>query len=128
MAVILVSASGEELMINWWNWRPTVALLVRGGILAAGEREERCLANGCGGHLSALQACRAADLVEDLVAAMMPGQRMLFDGEVTEAPKEYGKPVSEWDEADTRNAYSAQYEVLKLFAAFCRRSGGFEVL
>lgn len=128
MAVILVPTSGEDLMINWWNWRPTVALLVRAGILPAGEREERCLANACGGELSAAEALRAAEHIEGLVAAMKPGQRILFDGEVTEKPIDYSKPISEWNEADRWNNYSAQYEVLKRFAAYCRRSGGFQVL
>jgi hypothetical protein len=59
---------------------------------------------------------------------MLPGQRVLFDGEITDKPIEYGKPISEWTEADTWNNYSAQYEVLRDFATFCRRSGGFEVL
>jgi hypothetical protein len=115
------------MMINWWNWRPTVALLVRAGILPAGEREERCLANCCGGHLTQSEAMRAADYIEGVVAAMRPGQRMLFDGEVTEKPIDYSKPISEWDEADTWNNYSAQYDLLKAFAVFCRRCGGFEV-
>ena len=116
------------MMINWWNWRPTVALLVRAGVLPAGEREERCLANGCGGCLSASEAVSAADYLEALVAGIGPGRRVLLDGEVTERPIDYTKPISEWDQADSWNNYSARYEVLKDFAAFCRRSGGFEVL
>ena len=128
MAVILAPASGEDMMINWWNWRPTVALLVRAGILPVGEREERCLGNGCGGQLSESEALLAAEHIEALVASMNEHQRILFDGEVTGKPKDYGKPISEWDEADSWNNYSAQYDVLKNFAAFCRRSGGFEVL
>lgn len=128
MTVILVPASGEDMTINWWNWRPTVAMLVRAGILPTGEREERCLANGCGGCLSESEALRAAECVESVVAGMKHGQRVLFDGEVTEKPIDYAKPISEWDQEDTWNNYSAQYDVLKDFATFCRRSGGFEVL
>ena len=128
LAVILVSAIGEDMMINWWNWRPIVAMLVRAGILPAGEREERCLANGCGGCLSEAESLHAAEYVESFVAGMKPGQRVLFNGEVTAKPIDYTKPVSEWDQADTWNNYSAQYDLLKNFAAFCRRSRGFEVL
>jgi len=128
LAVILVPATGEDMMINWWNWRPAVAMLVRAGILPAGEREERCLANGCGGCLSDAEALRAAEYIDGLVCDMKPGQRILFDGEVTEKPIDYGKPISEWNEADTIDNYSAQYDLLRDLAAFCRRSGGFEVL
>jgi hypothetical protein len=116
------------MMINWWIWRPAVAILVRAGILPPGEREVRCLANGCGGCLSASEASRAAEHIEALVAGMKPGQRVLLDGEVTDKPIDYSKAISEWDQADRWNNYSAQYELLKDFAAFCRRSGGFEVL
>jgi hypothetical protein len=128
LAVVLVPASGEDMMINWWNWRPTVALLVRSGILPAGEREERCLCNFSGGHLSGSEAVRAAEHIESLVATMNEKQRILLDGEVTEKPKNYSKPISEWDEADTWNSYSVRYDVLMEFAAFCRRSGGFKVV
>ena len=128
MAVILVPAAGEDMMINWWNWRPTVAMLVRAGILPAGEREERCLANGCGGCLSASEALRAAEYIESLIADMEPGERVMLDGEITDKPIDYTKSISEWDQADTWNAYSALYDLLTAFAEFCRRSGGFEVV
>ena len=59
MTFILVPASGEDLVINGWNWRPTVALLVRAGILPAGKRAECCSAQGCGGYLSSAEALRA---------------------------------------------------------------------
>ncbi len=128
MTVILVPSTGDNMAINWWNWRPTVALLVRIGVLPAGEREKRCLANGCGGHLSASEALRAAEHIEDLVVALKPNQRVLSDGGISETPIDYGKPISEWNDADIWNNYSAKYEVLKRFVEFCRRSGGFEVL
>lgn len=127
MAVILVPTSGDDLMINWWNWRPIVALLVRTGILPEGERAERCSANGCGGHLTVEEAARAAEHIECLVAAMKPGQRVLFDGEITDQPLDFEKPISEWTKADEWNHYSAKYDVLKKLAAFCRASGGFTV-
>lgn len=128
MAVILVPASGEDIMINWMTWRPTVALLVRAAILPTGEREERCLANGCGGHLSEAEALQAADYLETVVAKMQPGERLLSDGSTTSQPKDYTVPISEWDKNEMNNRYSADYKVLKEFAEFCRRSGGFDVL
>ena len=112
------------MTINWWNWRPIVALLVRAGILPAGEREECCLGNGCGGGLSASEALRAAEHIEGRVDAMKPDQRILFDGGVTEKPIDYGKSISELNDADVWNSYSARYEVLKQFAVFCRAPAG----
>src|SRR5262245_36613671 len=127
VAVLLVSASGDDMMINWWNWRPLVALLVRAGILPDGEREERCLANGCGGGLSADEAARAADHVEALLDTMKPNERILLDGDTTDRPVDYQLSISEMDEEDIWNSYSVKSEVLRRFAEFCRRSGGFEV-
>src|SRR5262249_40911440 len=115
-------------MLNWWNWRPLVALLVRSGVLPAGEREERCSFNGCGGHLSSAEALLAADQVGKVIARMKQGERLLLDGTVTSKPKDYTLPISEWDETETQNRYSVDLEVLVSFAGFCSRSRGFEVL
>lgn len=127
MAVILQPSRGEDLMLNWWTWRPILAVLVRAGIVPAGEREERCSANGCGGYLSEGEALRAADYVASLVGRMQPGERLLHDGTVTNKPKEPLVTASELDDNPQRS-YSADYEVLKQFAEFCRRSCGFRVV
>ena len=39
MTVILVPEIGEGMVLNWWNWRPTVALMVRANILPVAEIE-----------------------------------------------------------------------------------------
>ena len=83
MAVILVPKEGNDLVVNWWSWRPTVALLGRLGVLPAGERTERCLANGCGGHLSEQEALLAANEVDRLLEDLSPGERVLLDGSVS---------------------------------------------
>src|SRR5437660_37833 len=110
MTFILVPASGEDLVINGWNWRPTVALLVRAGILPAGKRAECCSAQGCGGYLSSAEALRAAEHIEGLLAAMKPDERIRFDGAITEKPIDYQKPIVEWDEAETQDRYSVRYD------------------
>ncbi|HZN33150.1 MAG TPA: hypothetical protein VFB80_05000 [Pirellulaceae bacterium] len=127
MAVILVPASGDDLTINWWNWRPTVALLVRAGVLPPGERADRCESNGCGGYLSATEAIQAADHIESLVARMATNERLLSRGEIVAVP-ESDKPVSEWTEEEAYQRYAARRELLVPFADFCRRSGGFQVV
>ena len=118
---------GEDLIINGWNWRPTVAQLVREGVIPAGERAERCLANGCGGGLTADEAAATADMLGKLIATLTPRQRIHHDGSITDAPINYEKLISEWTEEDTYDHYSAKYEALKAFAEFCRESGGFTV-
>jgi hypothetical protein len=127
MGVVLVPSSGDDLCINWFNWRPTVALLVRGGVIPDGERRQR-FENACGEGLSASEAQHAADYIESLIANLSPRDRIFSNGQATDKPIDYGVPISEWDEAETQNRYSAGYELLRDFVAFCRRSGGFEVL
>jgi hypothetical protein len=127
LAVILAPASGEDLMLNWWNWRPLVAMLVRAGILPEGEREERCLASFCGGRLSAQEALRAAYYIEALLPTLEPDERVLLDGARTQEPINYHTPISELSHQEIWVSYSVKREVLAKFAEFCRRSGGFEV-
>ncbi|HJT35387.1 MAG TPA: hypothetical protein VJ783_25400 [Pirellulales bacterium] len=128
MTFILVPASGEDIVINGWNWRPIVAALVRAGILTVGERQERCLAQGCGGYITASEALQAAEHIDALICGMQPNQRLLRDGELTDKVIDYNLPISDWDDAETWQRYSARHDVLKEFAAFCRRSGGFDVV
>lgn len=118
---------GDDFVINGWNWRPTVALLEREGVIPNGERAERCLANGCCGYMSSDEAIHAAEALDKRVANLDPNKRVLHDGSITDKPIDYGKPISEWTEDDTYNHYSVKYEVLKAFAKFCRDSGGFIV-
>ena len=108
--------------------RPTVALLVRAGILPAGEREERCLSNGCGGHLTTAEARQAAEHIDAVVLTMRPDERICSDGTTTTRAIDYAKPLSEWDEDDISQRYSVSRDVLKEFADFCRSSAGLEVL
>ena len=93
-----------------------------------GEREKRCLSNGCGGYLSDSEALQAAEHIDALIGGMQPGQRLLHDGQVTDKVIDYNLPISDWDDVETWQRYSARYDVFKSFAAFCRRSGGFEVV
>lgn len=122
------NSGGDGLVINGWNWRPTIALLEREGIFPNQERVDRCLANGCGGCLSSDEALHAAEVLDELVANLDENQRLLHDGSLTDVPIDFDKPVSEWTDEDTLNHYSAKHKVLKAFATFCRESGGFDVL
>ena len=129
MTAILKPSNGEDLRVNWWKWRPTVSLLGRAGILPAGERTERCLANGCGGYLTDDEAQRAADHVDSLLAELAPDERILMDGERTAEERRTTRvPISQWNDEDVRQVYSADRPWLAQFSAFCRRSRGFTVI
>ena len=127
MGFILEPKHGDAFIINGWNWRPTISLLVREGVIPNGERAERCLGNGCGGTLSKHEALKTDSVIDQVISTMTPDQRVLHDGEITDKPIDYGKSVSDWTDEDTWNHYSVKYEALKAFAEFCRSSGGFHV-
>ncbi len=129
MSFILVDLADEQydIQINGWNWRPTVALLIGAGILPSGERAERCLCQGCGGYFTKEEVARTAEFLEGLVARMKPEERVMFDGSITDKPKNYSLPISEWNEQEAWDHYSASYDWLQMFRDFCRRSEGFQV-
>jgi hypothetical protein len=129
MTFILVDSTDDQhdIQINGWNWRPTVAILVDAGIIPSGERAERCLCQGCGGHFTEAEVIQAADFLEKQLVGMKSGDRLRRDGSVTDKPKNYALPISEWDEQEAWERYSASYEWIQMFIDFCRRSKGFKV-
>jgi hypothetical protein len=126
MTFILVPNQGDDVQINGWNWRPTLELLHAANLLSE-EQYERMGAQGAGGRVDAELACRIADVVEHKLVEMKPGERMRADLVVTAEPKKRWSSDMKEDDVDVNEIYSATYEWLTEFAAFCRRSGGFEV-
>lgn len=51
----------------------------------------------------------------------------MFDGSISNKPKNHDLPITEWDEQEALDHYSASYEWLLMFIDFCRHSKGFEV-
>ena len=129
MSFILVPKRGDDVQVNGWNWRPTLELLLREGLISE-ELHERMGAQGAGGEVDADLADRIAEAIERTLETMKPGERMLADLTVTDRPKTKWVigPETRPDEIDVNDMYSATYEWLVKFAGFCRRSGGFEVL
>ena len=128
MSFILVPKRGDDIQINGWNWRPTLELLLREGLIGE-ELHGRMGAQGAGGEVDEGSATRIAEAVERKLTAMRPGGRMLADLTVTDRAKpefSFG-PGTRSEDIDVNELYSATYEWLADFAAFCRRSGGFEV-
>lgn len=112
--------ASDDLQINAWNWRPTLALLYRARLLDD-EALERASAQGAGGRVTAEQALRIAEFLDRYLADLAPGQRVRSDGTVTSELKTYQL------DQDPRELYSATYEWLSQFRDFCRTGGGFTV-
>ena len=129
MSFILVPNHGEDIQVNGWNWRPTLELL-RAENLVSEENYERMGAQGCGGEVNAELARRIADVIEQKLAAMRPGQRILSDLTVTAHPKKEVTftPETKPSEIDVIAIYSASYDWLVTFRDFCKESGGFKVV
>lgn len=128
MSFILVPKRGDDVQVNGWNWRPTLELLLREGLISE-ELHERMGTQGAGGEVDEELAGRMAEAVERSLEAMKPGERMRADLTVTDRAKptfSFGLGTRP-DETDVNELYSATYDWLAKFAAFCSRSGGFEV-
>jgi hypothetical protein len=110
----------DDLQVNAWNWRPTLELVSRAGLLDD-EAVERASAQGAGGRVTAEQALRIAEFLDRYLGDLTPGQRVRSDGTVTSEPKNYQL------DQEPRELYSATYEWLSQFRDFCRTSGGFTV-
>lgn len=121
MSFILVPNVGSDVVINGWNWRPTLLLLSRAGLLTT-EEYERMGMNGCGGCADAERAERFAEAIDAQLKRMKEGERMRADLSVTASPQ----PLDL--NSDTNELYSACFEWLVRFRDFCRSSGGFEVV
>ena len=118
MSFILVSKQGAELQVSGLDWRPTLELVRKAGLLAD-DTSELMSAEGYRWHVDGPLADQIAELIQAKLVDMRPGQRMLADLTIMNSPKDgIGLP----DERD-----SASYGWLMQFRDFCRRSGGFEV-
>jgi hypothetical protein len=128
MAFILTPKSGEEIVINAWNWRPTLELL-RSAKLIDDDLLERMGTHGREAQVDAPTACRIADFIETRLRAMKPEQRVLYDLTITDRPKKplIITPDTRTDQIDEIDVYSASYEWLVKFCDFSRTSGGFDV-
>jgi hypothetical protein len=122
MGVTLRPTEGEAIRCNWWNWRPTVAFLLRRQLPYGEAREVAEATNGDILTLSADEALQAAHLVDEALARMARGERLLLDGSTTFEPDsgEFFRDPKQ----QVRN-YSATKDWLVTFRDFCRRSKGF---
>ena len=131
MSFILKAKHGEDLQVNAWHWRPTLELLYHERVLDD-EQYERLGMHGAGnGLVDDVLAQRIADVLDRRLAAwnMKAGDRMLADLSLTSQEKTevVFSPGGNAESIDANDLYSASYEWLTTFRAFCRRCGGFDV-
>ncbi len=111
------------LLVNFWNWRPTVELVRAANIVDARRLEG--LHQGMSATRISRQEARsiARYLRERVLPDLPPESRVLLDGTVTTEPDD---GTFYRDNADSHLNYSATRSWLEEFAEFCESCGGFE--
>jgi hypothetical protein len=112
----------NDLKVNAWNWRPTLELLEQFQILEADELERMSFTGG-GGTATQDQARSIADRLGAVLEGLQPKDRILYDLTVTSDLDTF-----ELYREQLEKNYSATYEWLVEFAAFCRTCNGFTVI
>ncbi len=109
----------RSIHASWWQWRPT-AELIRSLGLFDGKRLDH-LSDGFG-EFTQDEAQQMADALErQVLPGLQPNQRILLDGTATAEPDDGTfYRVSE----EQRRNYSADYDWLVRFVAFCKEAGG----
>jgi hypothetical protein len=128
MSFILIPHHGEDLRVNAWNWRPTIALLRHANLIDE-QQHELMGRNGCGGGVNSATANTIARFLNQQLEGMTPGQRLRADLTITGEPKKLAvfTPDMKVEDIDPVELYSATYEWLVMFRDFCRTSAGFKV-
>jgi hypothetical protein len=128
MSFILIPHHGEDLRVNAWNWRPTIALLRHANLIDE-QQHELMGCNGCSGGVTSEIANSIAYFLDEQLKHMTPGQRLRADLTATNEPKRMVifTPGMKVEDIDAAEIYSATYEWLVIFRDFCRTSAGFKV-
>lgn len=114
----------KVLFVNFWNWRPTVELIKRMGVVDS-DRAELLHMQCAGTAVSESEARKIAQgLRSDVLTALHGGDRVRLDLSVTSEPD-----VGVFHRgADFDRNYSASLDWLTRFAQFCSECRGFSVL
>ena len=113
MSWTLETPGGESLAVNAWNWRPTLELLERSGLLDADTTE--MLGYNIAVELTGEQARRIAAFLDTYLATAPAEGRVLLDGSIVTEPDTY-----EFHRDDLGRNYSATVGWLTRFRDFCR--------
>src|SRR5262245_17409944 len=119
-----IDDEGRVIFVNFWNWRPTVEILRRAGLLD--EQRLRGLHTQISGTRVARDEARAIALLlrEKVLPSLPEAARILLDGSITTAPFDatfYKSPE------DCHKNYSASRAWLEKFASFCETCNGFKL-
>jgi hypothetical protein len=120
VSVILQAPDGRDLKVNAWNWGVLHHLVEQAGIFPDDVWVPKRY-NG-GGALDADQVARLADfLAAEVVPLIGEGERMFFDGSITDVPDDgtfYRADDELWKN------YSLRRDVLDAVIEFLRAASG----
>ena len=120
MSVILEAPDGSDLKVNAWNWGVLHHLVERAGLFSEEVWVPKRY-NG-GGALDAAQVAALADFLAERVRPLIgTGERMFFDGSVTDVPDDgtfYRAEDELWKN------YSLRRDVLDAVITFLLAAGG----
>ena len=120
MSIVLASSDGRTLAVNAWNWGVLHHLVASAVVLPDPVWEPK--RSGGGGDLDADQvAALAAFLADTVLPRLDDGERMFFDGTITDVPDD---GTFYRDEAEMWKNYSLRRDVLVGVIEFLRRAGG----
>jgi len=120
VSIVLEASGDRRLKLNAWNWGVLHAFVARGAILPGEDWDLK--RHGAGEDLDALQVALLADFLErELLPLLRPGERLFYDGTVTDVPDD-GTFFRAEDEL-WKN-YSLHRDVLVEVIAFLRDAGG----
>jgi hypothetical protein len=122
--IIDMGSEAYELSVNVWTWKPTLEVIR--SLNYVDERVLNQMANsGMGTKMSQDDANMVGKKIEEkFLPKLQPNKRILLDLTITEKPDD-GTFHSDSDEK-WKN-YSASYDWLEEFSAFCSRCKGFQV-
>jgi hypothetical protein len=120
MSIVLSTGDGASMKINAWNWGVLHYRVARAALFDAAMWEPKRF--NAGGDLELDDVRRLADWLEhDLVPMIGDGERMFFDGSVTDVPDD---GTFYRDEAEMWKNYSLHHAVLVDVIAFLRAATG----
>ena len=121
MSFILEAEDGQRLIINAWNWVPTLQLLWKNQVLTK-DQLDRMRYNGGDGRATAEDCSRIATFLEGYLAQLDPASRVLLEGDMTTEADTH-----EFHRDDPERNYSATFDWLTRFRGFCERGKSFAV-
>jgi hypothetical protein len=99
--------------------------LIRRAGLLSDEQLKRMGANGCGGCVSADEACAIARFIEcEIISRLKDDEMIHADGKVSKQPPAPRLIVS----TEPYELYAARKDRLESFVKFCKNCGGFKVM